>query len=76
MITPMFNIYEQHLNHPICENIHKKENHKEDNLTPEEYRTQQARKDKKEKKGENITYDENITQHDRGIEKVKMMKKD
>ena len=56
-ITPMSNNDKQHLNHPICENIDEKENYKEDNLTPEEDRTQQARGDEKKNKVENITYD-------------------
>ena len=34
-------------------------------MTTEEDRTQQARKDETDEKGENTTHDENITQHDR-----------
>ena len=63
------NINEQHLNNPICENIDEIYNDKENHLTSEEDRTQQVGYDKTNHKGENITYDENITQHDREQEK-------
>ena len=46
----MSNNDKQHLNHPICENIDEKEDNKEDNLTPKEDRTQQARGDEKKTK--------------------------
>ena len=38
-------------------------------MTSDEDRTKQAQYDKTYNKGENITYDENITQHDREKEK-------
>ena len=40
--TPISNNYEQQLNHLICENINENENVKENSLTSEEDRTQQA----------------------------------
>ena len=52
--TPMLNNDDQQLNHPICENIDEKENDKEDNLTYEEDRTQQARRDEKKTKDKYI----------------------
>ena len=40
--TPMSNIYKQQLNHPICDNIDKKENYNVDDLTSEEDITQHS----------------------------------
>ena len=50
-ITPMLNNNEQKLNHPPCEYIDEIEKDKENNLTSEEDITEQAREDKKNKKG-------------------------
>ena len=62
--APMLDIYELQLKNPICENIDGK-NDKEDNLTYDRDRTQQAREYGTDNKGERITYDDNITQNDR-----------
>ena len=64
-ITPMLNNYEQKLNYLQCEYIYKIEKKKEDNFTSEEDSDEQAREDKKKTKGENITYNGNIPEHDR-----------
>ena len=51
--TSMLNIDQKQLNNLKCENIYQKENVKEVNFKSEKDRTQQAREDETDYKGEN-----------------------